>query len=54
MDEQDCNRQKIPGASEYVRVRREDLEFLLEFSEFVDEGTRNRLKDALETQCQGQ
>ena len=28
MYEQDCNRQKSPGASEYVRVRREDLELL--------------------------
>jgi hypothetical protein len=54
MDEQECHRQTIPGASEYVRVRRDDLEFLLEFSELVDEGTRNRLKEALEASCPGQ
>ena len=42
------------GASEYVRVRREDLEFLLEFSEFVDEETRNRLEAALEILCSDQ
>ena len=54
MNEQNCYRQEIPGASEYVRVRREDLEFLLEFSEFVDEETRNRLEAALEVSCSDQ
>ena len=51
MDKQNRCRQGIPGTSEYVWVRREDLEFLLEFSEFVDEETRNRLKAALEISC---
>ena len=54
MDKQNCCRQPISGASEYVRVRRDDLEFLLEFSEFVDEETRNRLEAALEILCSDQ
>jgi len=54
MDKQNRCRQGIPGTLKYVWVRREDLEFLLEFSEFVDEETRNRLEAALEVLCSDQ
>ena len=59
MDEQDCHRQAIPGASEYVRVRREDLEVVVKLvaewrqSKMIQSAKTNiahdRLKAALET-----
>jgi hypothetical protein len=59
MDEQDCHRQTIPGASEYVRVRREDLEVVVKLvetwrqSKMIQSTKTNqandRLKAALET-----
>jgi hypothetical protein len=58
MDERDCYRQEIPGASEFVRVRRDDLEKAIDFMEH-SAGVYwitvcKRLKAALETQCHDQ
>jgi len=52
---QDFHRREIPGASEYVRVRREDLEYVMALPvdrehphSFEEEDVRDRLKLALE------
>ncbi len=58
MDEEECNRQAIPGASEYVRVRREDLKKAIDFMEHTAgvywSTVKDRLKEALETPCPDQ
>ena len=56
MDEQDCHRQTIPGASEYARVRRDDLEWIVGLTERKSRDAKYspkflRLKAALETPC---
>jgi hypothetical protein len=57
MDEQDCHRQSIPGASEYLRVRRDDLVWIVSLTERKSQDAKYspkflRLKEAL--QCPDQ
>jgi hypothetical protein len=62
MDEQDCHRQTIPGASEYVRVRRDDLMGVLGLAKDhesyqkygFERAAIDRLKKALEPPCPDQ
>jgi hypothetical protein len=63
MDEQDCHRERIFGASEYVRVRREDVREMAAMVECMKTATTkawedppwySRLKEALETSCPDQ
>jgi hypothetical protein len=59
MDEQNCHRQEIPGASEYVRVRRDDLKIVVDcvFGRKSlpilgeDRAAGERLEAALEAPC---
>ena len=57
MDEQAYYRQAIPGASEYVRVRRDDLEWIVSLTDRKSQDAKYspkflRIKEALEMQCQ--
>ena len=62
MDEQNCYRQPIFGASEYVRVRRDDLKIAVEYifnrkslpMVGEDRAAGERLEAALETPCPDQ
>jgi hypothetical protein len=61
MDEKDCHRQKIPGASEYVRVRREDLIWAREVIAAINNAANpitapqlERIMAALEAPCPDQ
>ena len=59
MDKQNRCRQPISGASEYVRVRREDLEWIVVLTERKSRDAKYspkflRLKAALETPCPDQ
>jgi len=62
MDEQNCYRQPIFGASEYVRVRRDDLKIAVEYifnrkslpMVGEDRAAGERLEAALEILCPDQ
>jgi hypothetical protein len=59
MDERDCHRQEIAAASEYVRVRREDLEWIVSLTDRKSRDAKYspkflRLAAALETSCPDQ